>query len=494
MRTVLLGSDFMYDKDGNLKPIEINTNVSFSTNKIEDDTDIYDITNLKEFITSNGFLNLHYIGGNKTISDVFSDMADELSISYEYRTVRVDSITIPYIEDNDTTLIIRSAYDTTALVDDTYCRDKINFLNLIKDSTFGCQFAYLDGSNTLVNNITTIPDNGIHPNFILKCRYPNYDKNVYPKLYKVSSLSELDTIIANNVTGDYFLMEYYFNDSKKHNNQITKIRTLNILYPPTLQSISIGQYTDLTSQFIPTEPIYNTMFELDTMYRNAYITETADILQPKLLDTDQVQMADGSWKTALELEVGDLVKSITVPNVDNDAILFQLGEYTLPIADFMAGVVYTTNTITHKKKVNKLTNYSTITFTDNTTWEDTANSFYLVERNNTVIFTSIATMIAGDLVILIDSSDLNVVSTTTKEVVSVVTTSQIFSGWIITVEDKHIFLTRTEDTNNSISFAAIEHNYEFCTGPGSCTRNSCWSKSDVCTGEGYCWPYPRYCL
>ena len=24
MRTVLLGSDFMYDKDGNLKPIEIN--------------------------------------------------------------------------------------------------------------------------------------------------------------------------------------------------------------------------------------------------------------------------------------------------------------------------------------------------------------------------------------------------------------------------------------------------------------------------------------
>jgi len=490
-----MGSDFMYDKIGNLKPIEINTNVGYSTNKIEDDSDVYDITNLKEFITSNGFLHLCYIGGNKALSDVFSSMSAELSIVYEYRYIRTDSITIPYIEDNDTTLIIRSAYDTTALVDDTYCRDKVHFMNLVKDSTFGSQFAYLDDSNMLVNNITTITDNGIHPNFILKCRYPNYNKNLYPKLYKVSSQTELDTIIANNVTSDYFLMEYYFNDSKKHNNQITKIRSLNVLYPPTLQSITIGQYTDLTSQFIPTEPVYNTTsFELDIMYRNAYITETADLMQPKLLDTDQVQMADGSWKTALELEVGDLVKSITIPNIDNSNILYELGEYTLPIADFMTGVVYTPNTITHKKKVNKLTNYSTITFTDNTIWEDTENSFYLVERNNSVIFSSIGNMVAGDLVILIDSSNVSVVSTITKEVTSVITTSQIFSGWIITVADKHIFLTRTNDTTNSISFAAIEHNYEFCTGPGSCTTNSCIGKGTVCTGAGYCWSYPRYCL
>ena len=35
MRTVLIGSDFMYDADGNLKPIEINTATGWHYNKLE---------------------------------------------------------------------------------------------------------------------------------------------------------------------------------------------------------------------------------------------------------------------------------------------------------------------------------------------------------------------------------------------------------------------------------------------------------------------------
>ena len=51
MRTVLIGTDFMYDNDGNLKPIEINTNTGWDyISKVEDDTDTLDLTNLYEFI------------------------------------------------------------------------------------------------------------------------------------------------------------------------------------------------------------------------------------------------------------------------------------------------------------------------------------------------------------------------------------------------------------------------------------------------------------
>ena len=55
MRTVLIGSDFMYNKDGNLVPIEINTAVGWHRNKIETDSSSVDLTTLNSFITEQGF-------------------------------------------------------------------------------------------------------------------------------------------------------------------------------------------------------------------------------------------------------------------------------------------------------------------------------------------------------------------------------------------------------------------------------------------------------
>jgi hypothetical protein len=164
MRTVLIGSDFMYDKTGNLKPIEINTALGWHGNKLESDEEAIDLTNLLSFINTNGFTKVVYIGEIDELSLSFSNALNEMSVEYEYLVVPNTSITIPYVEDNDTTLIIRSAYDTTAIVDDNYCRDKVEFLELIKSEAFGAQFAYINDDNELVNHITTINDNGEHPN------------------------------------------------------------------------------------------------------------------------------------------------------------------------------------------------------------------------------------------------------------------------------------------------------------------------------------------
>ena len=119
----------MYDGYGVLKPIEMNTAVGTSLNKIENEQDVYDFTELNNFINSNGFTKLVYIGNSGKIKENLSSSFSNLE--FEYYRVLHGSITIPYVEDSETTLIIRSAYDTTALVDDTYCRDKVEFLKLI---------------------------------------------------------------------------------------------------------------------------------------------------------------------------------------------------------------------------------------------------------------------------------------------------------------------------------------------------------------------------
>jgi hypothetical protein len=484
MKTVLIGSDFMYDKDGILKPIEINTNVGVTKYHIEDFNNIFDTTELVDFITQNGFIKIDYIGSSLPIRDAFTSMSIDLSIDFEYHEVLAGSITIPYVEDTETNLIIRSAYDTTALVDETYCRDKIGFLNLIQSQSFGAQFAYLNEDKELINNITTIPDNGVHPNFILKSRYPAYDKEVFPKLYRVTTQSELD-IVLQNVNDDYFIMEYYYNPEYHINDKVTKKRSLNILYPPTLLSIPIGNYTDTTIQKLVNNPEYNSLtFELLHNYRNAYITtDNQAIVKPKLLDNDLVQMADGTFKTAVELEVGDEIRTIDIPNAENVDTVAQTVNYKIDLESFISGSTYSTNKVTQKSRIDVDVNIVEILFTDGSTWEDTALSSYLVERDSEVRFILVNNLKNGDIVLLIDTSDNTNVNVVPKIVESITYVNKIFTGWIISVERRHLFLTVTDSSTQNLSYAAIEHNYgEFCSaaGSGQCGPPYC-PKSLGCT-------------
>lgn len=493
MRTVLIGSDFMYDKDGNLKPIEINTAVGWDgPEKVEDDADCLDLTNLYQFVTDNNFQTIHYVGDIGPLHTTLLAHYSGSSITYEFHGVGSTSITIPYIEDNETTLIIRSAYDTTALVDDTYCRDKIEFMNLIKDSSFGSQFAYIDENNTLVNHITSINDNGEHPNFILKSRFPGYDKTLYPKFFKVTNQSELDTVIANNVTSDYFLMEYLCNTNKLWDGHLTVLRSLNILVPPNLESIQIGQYTKLNQNMLLSNVIYNpTTFEVDSDFKESYSTNPPNGFQPKLLDTDMVEMADGTLKTALELQVGDVIKTIEIPNENGTSIdSYISSEFGLSYPTLVSDAIYTTNVVTKKQKVNTLTFLNELTFEDNSTWEDTMGSKYLIDREGVVMFKPLFYIIPGDVVLLLDTTD-NDINFVRKTVVSNTQTKRVFSGWFISVETAMMFLTKTSGSTNNESFVSIEHNFITC--PTYTCVDACWypcpscPKNMSCTG-GYCFP------
>ena len=484
MRTVIIGSDFVYDKDGNLKPIEINTNVGWVYLTVEDNDLVLDLTTLSSFITEKGFTKVVYIGTISTLRKKLITLTDTLAITFEHVETGMSSITIPFVEDNDETLIIRSAYDTTALVDDTYCKDKVNFLNLIKDSTFASQFAYKDDNGDLVNHITTINDNGVHPNFILKAVNPVYDKTNYPKFYKVTNESELNTILSNIDTG-HFLMEFHLNIDKLYEDHIQIFRGLNLLFPPNLESISLGGYTYLPTARLDNDVTYNTTtFELDSEFKYKYISNEYTLTSPKLLDTDKVELSDGSFKTALELQVGDLLKTIDIPNPNEIEVDSELADYGITYNTFLTGTTYSTNAVTFKKKVSQIVDYVRINFTDNTFWEDTNTSNYLIVRNDNIMFISLGhnidypdeTIQIGDSVILLDTTDGNF-SPIIKEAQSFTKTKQIFDGWIIGVERAHLFLTQT---SNNTSFVTIEHNVGCATAAISCQQADC-PKGLFCT-------------
>jgi len=480
MRTLLLGTDFSYTADGRLVPIEINTNVGLENRYLESDDELFDFTGLSNFITANSFTKLTYIGSIRALNTKLQSFCDGLNIEYIYHRVLSGNLTIPYVEDTPDNLIIRSAYDTTAIVDEVYCKNKINYLNLIKNKSFGSEFAYLDENGVLVNNITNIIDNGDNPNFILKSVYPKYNEDIYPKLYKVSNLTELETILTN-VTSNHFLMTYHYNESKLYNNQVTVIRTFNLLFPPNLESIFIGSYKKFTDRKNDDISLFNpTTFEIEGIYRNKYITFLKTFKYPKLLDSDLVEMMDGTFKSGLDLNIGDIVKTIVIPNPLDVDLDDEVTNYHISYEEFLSGVTYSGNSVLGKNKVDRLSEYVEILFTDGTSWGDTRLSSYLTLVNNEIQFKYIEDLIAGDMVLLVNTSYENFTSVL-KEVASISITKTIFSGWEITVDINHLFLTKTDSSGNE-SFATIEHN-TLCGGKFPCETKTCDDPKAFCSQD-----------
>jgi len=464
----------MYNSNGDLVPIEINTNLGWDNFTIEYPDDIFNLNELQTLITANNFKYVYYIGGIKVFNIKLKELCESLNIEY-YFVLCTGNHSIPYIEDREDLLIIRSAYDYSAIVDD-YCKNKVNLLNLIKDQSFISEYN---------ENIITIVDNGSHPNFILKAVYPQYDKEVYPKLYRVETQDQLE-IVKQNINSQFHLVQFHYNQDKLYDNHIKLIRSFNLLTPPDLKSISIGQYTKITTRSIDELSTYNSeTFELNPSDRNKYLIYSLNdgIARPKLLDTDEVEMADGTFKTAIQLQNDDVVKTIIIPNPNQISLDDDCGNFGIDYDTFNSQTTYSTNRILNKKKIDKLTKYVNITFSDQTTWEDTINSRYLVLRNDDVMFLNLddtdmsCGMHNGDSIILVDTSQSQFTSVL-KEIQSIEVTTTIFSGWEFEVEEKHIFLTRNE---NNTSYAAIEHNPAACSGgpdaQGTCAKGYCCSQA-----------------
>ena len=186
----------------------------------------------------------------------------------------------------------------------------------------------------------------------------------------------------------------------------------------------------------------------------------------------------------MELQIGDIIKTIDIPNpngVDNTSYLtnFEITYETL-----VSGTTYSTNRVTNKQRVNLLAMINQLTFDDNSTWEDTDSSSYLIERDNVIQFEQLFNLKVGDVVLLLDTTE-SLVDFIRKNVVENVQVRKIFSGWFITVENAHLFLTKTTSTNNE-TFVSIEHN-EFCpTCSGASSSGYCPKSAPKCSAWYTC--------
>ncbi|MDA9029808.1 hypothetical protein N9H59_01725 [Flavobacteriaceae bacterium] len=340
MKSVILGNDFLRDSDGSFKFLETNTSCALPVKNIETyfNKDVFDA-----FLSTNGITKIDLINPVSPVvicTDVdgfdesLTSSLRDYFLTYYSETISVqiwsaDNNVIPTVEDEEDRLIIRVAYDTNALVDDTYCRDNYNFLKLMYDNDVDSivNTYFTDGGDLSVDSIgTTIVDNGNYPNFIIKKRFPSSDYTTYPKLIKVSTQEELQSL-KTNLTSNEILQQYVANTSDLLVNRFQTYRHLQFLYGGELTELDLFEpYTLSNKCEITSEIDYDDSNEVQVWERPKLIQKVSKQLQGEIhgSTTNTIFLSDGSIGTVGDLNLLDEVKSVDLYKLSDEEQSFVL--------------------------------------------------------------------------------------------------------------------------------------------------------------------------
>jgi hypothetical protein len=454
MKAVLLGTDYIKTNAGDFKIIETNTNIAVAT----DDVSKLDWHSLKTFIQSNNFTNVHLIANRTTtnFNVVFQNMVQtELGLNYIFNETSTDSITVPYIEDSVDTFILRLSYDTTAIIDDEYCKDMYSFLRAIKDLEYTPK-TYIPNIHDDFSELSELNYTDDIPNFIVKSRLPNYDKNTLPKLYKVTSLTQLNELKGTIDTDNQFLQEFV--NCVTINNKSNIIRGIDIIYGSNLDTISMGGFKVLHNI---SENVWTNTYDetglLAKKDRAKYITyfRTNDGRFDYIFDVDQeVLMADGSTKPFAELTENDVVKSISVSQLPLDETTYNLDTWTGSHTDFIADFA-PSETIVVVKSTSTLFSdiFIKITLDDGASFDDLPRTQLLVKESATDVirFKTVNNLQIGDVLELYSTETETIINKTITGLEIIFKENQIVGS--MDTEPIDLFLPLVANT-----YAIIQHN------------------------------------
>jgi hypothetical protein len=497
MRGVIIGTDLIKDSNGEYRVLEINTNTDIHASITEG----LDWDGFKNLLTTNGIEELHfmYTSNNMLVEtreqvsakDKFVTICDELGIQYFNYELSNDSIIVPNVEDSPNKLILRTAYDSTAYVDDSFTKDKVNFNKLISNKDFATKYYYNSIINSELNwdSLTdlNVSDESV-PNYIVKTRFPNTNYAIYPKLYKINTIEEL-TELKNSLTHTEYLEEFYTNDLNILNGKISVIRSLDIFYGGDLSTFNMGAYrmsSTIPFNSWPTE--YGVENQMAKWSRPLWLTKFSSKrgVEYFLDETSRILSSDGSLIGINDIQIDTTLKTINlnwIPETTSGDInssdyfrpMVTTGSYSEDISTFSVGI---TNTV---KSIGREADLLMIEVTTETglKWDDMDTSLIVIKLDDTdtTIMKYLNFCKVGDAIVFYNYSTNQLESQKITSLVPKFVSRKIYD---LNVETVDIFLPVVDEIN---SLALIQHNacdFFYCNYYGTCFDFSC----NTCPGCG----------
>jgi hypothetical protein len=456
MNSVLLGVDFI-TTDEEILLLEMNTDINLSFAK----SSYFDYDTLFNYITSNEFSTLRIIYKSQFVSkyviDIIKEKCELNNVIFDEIIIPPNGVTIPSYTDDASTLNLRFAYNAQAILDDTYCRDKSELINLLFEASSENMIpkTHTTYNGEVLDNLTTINDFGEIPNLISKKQLPDFNKTRYPEFLKVDNLTELNDV-KSNLDNGIVLQEYKFSPNNIEEGVITThIRQWYLITNQLSEILDLGGYLHSNQIELDESIIEYTDFKLNNKSRYMFFSNpnrVSDEGVPSNYTIDTMQ-EDGNFigKPASEIQIGDTVKALTIDTLGYDFDRRQTfeWEYTGSVDSLMAYTTASIVSIIHKPVEDWL---NKITYTDgvNTGYSLLqTGKMVLVEADEVVKFKNVIDLVEGD--IIFNSP------TTTSTITSI--SNEYFTGSIsmIDMEPSDVFIAGTD--SNEILNTLVVHNY-----------------------------------
>jgi hypothetical protein len=421
MKGTIIGTDLLEQNDS-VKILEINTNATIYNEGA--DTLDYDV--LFDVLVDNNITEFHFIytegdthvplAESYRFEDIIKERCESLGIEYFKYAVPNNSITVPYIEDRPSRFILRQSYDTTALVDETYCADKFEFFNLMSGSSY-IPNTYISSSGINLNTLSSIPFiDGNTPNILVKHRYPIYAQEELPALYSVTTEEELTQLKSDiSETDNNLVQEFVYDETNILDGRWNVIRSVDIIYGSELDTIHMGGYKN--SSIVPLDFFENEFVsgskKLNIKTKFKYINKPVgreSIIDYHTDDDSMILDYTGSLKDVDTLQLGDYIKSINFVDFNgNNASNFEEGK--LDILAWDSTVQQTSASLTDvSSSLNAITSasvetiYIRITLENGTSWTDAPSCTYYFEESGSLStrWDKVNKMMVGDKLVLID--------------------------------------------------------------------------------------------
>ena len=460
MRAVILGSDFIKLPNGEIKLLETNTNVGI----LSKGTQYLNLTLLENLIDNNGFSEIHLIFNDRNFLGKFAGykkdpnsfynkiktMCETKSLSFNEYLVETNSVTVPYIEDGENKLIIRLAFDVTAMIDSEYTSDKFGFLNLFHNKPY-IPKSYFSTTDDIGNESFSYTGN--EPNFILKSRINMDDRTEYPKLYKVSNETDLQTLKSGIDSENYFIQEYVV--SEEINNKLSIIRSIDLLYGPNLDVLHLGSYKILNVFENDSNNDIDVNGKYSSKDRPKYITytEKREPVLSYIIDSEtEIWMADGTKKIATDLVVGDSIKTIMIPDLPSNEGLYDVLEWSGSTSSFESGYTIGNTSVQYIELKQEDRVFKKLTTQSGKNWNDLPTSVILVKEGDLIKFKYLEDVIVGEVVYMLNTSTQTILE---EVVASIDLEWKSITIGQLDVEPSDLFLPFIDEESN---FTLIQHN------------------------------------
>jgi hypothetical protein len=418
MKGTIIGTDLLEQTDS-VKILEINTNTTI----YNEGADMLDYDVLFNILEDNNITELHFIYTEADthipvvekyrFEQIIKERCESLGMEYFPYAVPNNSITVPYIEDKPNRFILRQSYDTTALVDETYCADKFEFFSLMHTSAYIPKTRF-ETAEINFDTLDFVDYTTSHPNLLVKHRYPVYEQGELPALYSVTNEEELNQLKADILeTNNNLVQEFVYDESNILNGRWNVIRSIDIIYGPELDTIHMGGYK--TSAIIPLDFCGNEFVsgsnKLNQKTRFKYINKALGKEGTPDYHTDDDSMIldyTGSLKDVDTIKLGDYIKSIdftdlngTSPSGDTNITLLGWDGTLQQTSASLTDVSSSLNAIT---SASVETIYIRITLENGTTWTDAPSCTYYFEESGSIStrWDKVNKMMVGDKLVLID--------------------------------------------------------------------------------------------